>query len=519
MWRDELHCWLVARDSATPWDVVHNRAYDGQPPLWYLVLWVLEKTTHRPVVMRVVHVAIASACVWVFARKASFARAIRALFPFGYFLAYEYVAISRCYGLALLLVLLLCVNHPRHGSRRPLDGRTAMAPCAPRAHDHRGHRRCRGVRRGPRPLRGVGRRGPIGENRARDRAMDPHRRSGLRLPRSRRALRLAPWPGLDGHPHALAEKSSLRTTHRRASSRGLAPIPRVDFFFWNSNALLSFEPLRHVALVVSALLAAWVVFVLARDRTAAIVFGLGAALLVTLFGVRLRRRRPPPRVLLRSLRHGRLDRRRRGAAGQAASGWSRFPSRPRSVTTLIAAILAPPHPGRRHRHRLRHEVHLLVRNPRGRRAEGARTRGRPPRRRVRLPRHRRAPGSSGPNAVAYSPRTGRPFSFVKWTSLAPLGPDRRSDARLRVEARLLAQRAKTRSSLMNRPLRPEPRGRHPHHPHRRALRLDDRGREFLHLPRGGAGRDGPALASLYMLSICPRMGQAWLPVFSEYCWW
>ncbi len=64
---------------------------------------------------------------------------------------------------------------------------------------------------------------------------------------------------------------------------GLLPIPRPDFFFWNSNALLSFEPFRHVALIVSALLAAWVVFVLARDRTAAIVFGLGAALLVTLF--------------------------------------------------------------------------------------------------------------------------------------------------------------------------------------------------------------------------------------------
>ncbi len=117
MWRDELHCWLVARDSATPWAVVHNRAYDGQPPLWYLLLWALEKTTHDPRSMQVLHVAIATAVVWVFSSRAPFGRPIRALFPFGYFVAYEYVALSRCYGLALLLALLLCAHHPRRVAR------------------------------------------------------------------------------------------------------------------------------------------------------------------------------------------------------------------------------------------------------------------------------------------------------------------------------------------------------------------------------------------------------------------
>jgi hypothetical protein len=72
MWRDELHCWLVARDSAMPWDVVHNRAYDGQPPLWYLLLWILERITHDPIAMQVVHVAIAASVVWVFASRAPF---------------------------------------------------------------------------------------------------------------------------------------------------------------------------------------------------------------------------------------------------------------------------------------------------------------------------------------------------------------------------------------------------------------------------------------------------------------
>src|SRR5208283_874145 len=39
------------------------------------------------------------------------------LFAFGYFIVYEYVAISRCYGLALLFALLLCVHHRRRFER------------------------------------------------------------------------------------------------------------------------------------------------------------------------------------------------------------------------------------------------------------------------------------------------------------------------------------------------------------------------------------------------------------------
>ena len=79
MWRDEVHCWLVARDSATPWDVVKNRAYDGQPPLWYLLLWCLQRISANPLSMQVVHVAIAVAVVWLFVAYAPFGRPARAL--------------------------------------------------------------------------------------------------------------------------------------------------------------------------------------------------------------------------------------------------------------------------------------------------------------------------------------------------------------------------------------------------------------------------------------------------------
>ena len=276
MWRDELHCWLVARDSPTPWDVVHNRAYDGQPPLWYLLLWVLEKTTHRPVVMRVVHVAIAAACVVLFAWKAPFGRSLRAVFPFGYFLAYEYVAISRCYGLALLLALLVCVNHPRRAERPWTVGvllallalTTTVATCVVAAYT-----------------------AAI----AVDWAWGAVREG-------RRRIADAPWipvacafagclaAALCAWPPADSTVTHVRWPTELPSDDGptrvlvaLAPIPRADFFFWNSNALLSWEPFRPWALLVSALLAAWIVFVLARDRVAAVLFGVGVVLLVALF--------------------------------------------------------------------------------------------------------------------------------------------------------------------------------------------------------------------------------------------
>jgi hypothetical protein len=63
----------------------------------------------------------------------------------------------------------------------------------------------------------------------------------------------------------------------------IAPIPRSDFFFWNSNLLLSWEPFEKVAPYVAAATAAWIVFVLSRDRCSAVFFAVGSSLLLALF--------------------------------------------------------------------------------------------------------------------------------------------------------------------------------------------------------------------------------------------
>ncbi|MGD0529443.1 MAG: hypothetical protein ABSE49_30175, partial [Polyangiaceae bacterium] len=221
-------------------------------------------------------VLLATSVVWVFASRAPFSRPLRALFPFGYFLAYEYVALSRCYGLALLLALLLCDNHPRRLER---PGRTALllaglaltttvstvvaiAYTAVLALD-----RADAIRR----------RGP-----AAWRAWLPIAAGAAAV----LAAAICAWPPADSTvahvtwPHEMPD--DFAPTRLLVA---LVPIPRPYFYFWNSNALVEYAPFRRVAVPVALALAAWLLFVLSRRREAAVLFGVGLLGLMGLFGL------------------------------------------------------------------------------------------------------------------------------------------------------------------------------------------------------------------------------------------
>jgi len=252
MWRDELHSWLVARDAPTPWAVVHAHRYDGHPPLWYLVLWVVTRFTWAPIAMQALHMAIASADVFIVARYAPFPRAMRALFALGYFMTYEYAAISRCYGLALLFVLLLCVNHPRRFERPIVTGTllallaltTTVATAVAAAYSAMlAFELAAAWRRGERP---------------RARAAVP-----LAMAAIGGALALgAAWPPPDSTVAHVGSAPDLPWSY--APTRviaGMLPIPNPEFYFWNSNAILSRVP-ETIAAVAAIALAAWCAFAL-----------------------------------------------------------------------------------------------------------------------------------------------------------------------------------------------------------------------------------------------------------------
>jgi hypothetical protein len=122
MWRDELEIWLVARDSAGPIDLLRNMATEGHPALWYALNFLLSRFTSNPLAMQLLHVLLATVAVAVFLTHAPFPWSVRLSLVFGYYMLYEYAAISRNYVLVLLLGFAVCAVLAR---RSRLDGTSA----------------------------------------------------------------------------------------------------------------------------------------------------------------------------------------------------------------------------------------------------------------------------------------------------------------------------------------------------------------------------------------------------------
>ena len=109
MWRDELQAWLVARDSSSLLDLVHNVRYERTPALWQACLYGLNHLTHNPIAMQVFHLAIATASIFLFVKYSPFTKLQKIMFIFGYLPFYEYGVISRSYALGVLLIFVTCV--------------------------------------------------------------------------------------------------------------------------------------------------------------------------------------------------------------------------------------------------------------------------------------------------------------------------------------------------------------------------------------------------------------------------
>jgi hypothetical protein len=435
MWRDELHCWLVARDAATPWAVVQGRAYDGQPPLWYLLLWLLQRVTSDPRAMQAMHVVIACAVVWVFAAYAPLPRWMRALFPFGYFLAYEYVALSRCYGLALLLALLICVRHAWRFERplatsllcAALALTTTVATMVVAAYAAALGVEWIGMlrRRDPRAGRAAI---PIASSLA----------AGL-------FAAACTWPPADSTvAHVGWPKEVPDDTAVTRLLVGLFPVPHDDFFFWNSNALMWWDPFRRIALWVSLAVAAWIVFLLWRERTAAILFSLGSLLLVALFAL----------VYGGDVRHhgffyvlflmaAWIAR----ARGHVLAGFRGKALYATLAVVLLAQIGGTPIA-------LYWDTKYVFSSGK-RAADALRARGLADALLVAEVDYPAIAvlGQLGPHAVAYSPRNGRTFSYVRWTRDRKWDPT--DEQTLAYTESLGRQLGQDPVLVMNRPLRPE----------------------------------------------------------------
>jgi hypothetical protein len=104
MWVDELQAWMIARDSNSLSDLHRNLRYEGHPPLWHLLLFVVSRFDRNPSAMQPLHALLAMASVYLVVRFAPFSRTQKCLFVLGYYPLYEYSLRSRCYVLGMLFL-------------------------------------------------------------------------------------------------------------------------------------------------------------------------------------------------------------------------------------------------------------------------------------------------------------------------------------------------------------------------------------------------------------------------------
>jgi hypothetical protein len=108
MWVDELNPWDIARDAHTLRDLFYNMRFEPHPRLWYLCLFALTRLTHNPAAMQILHGVIGTASVALLAYSSPFRRRDVWLLAFGYYIVFEFCAISRGYALGILFALGAC---------------------------------------------------------------------------------------------------------------------------------------------------------------------------------------------------------------------------------------------------------------------------------------------------------------------------------------------------------------------------------------------------------------------------
>jgi len=109
LWSDEAHSWNIAKSSNSYGDLLAHSRYEGHPPGWYSILWIITRFTHHVAWMQVVQWAIACSVAFLILFYSPFPMIIKVLIPFGYYFLFEYALFSRNYGIGVLLVCCICL--------------------------------------------------------------------------------------------------------------------------------------------------------------------------------------------------------------------------------------------------------------------------------------------------------------------------------------------------------------------------------------------------------------------------
>lgn len=275
LWRDEAWLWIVVTESRSVTELFSPLARSGQGYLFPLLCFLAKQVSRSPWAMQLVHLVLAGAAPFAFARWAPLGRRERALFVLGYFPFYEYAVISRHYVLGALLVWLACAAAR---CRRPALalGVVLGLLCQTTVY---GYILALALAGG-----WLLDRRSIGSNTG----SNLHRNEMLPLPRAEIAAGLG--LGLAGSVAGLVQLIPQPGTSFAAGWRfhwdpahagkvlmmpwrAFVPLPRPELHFWNTNLLDAWPALQSVAGLLTLALAAAVLW---RQKVALATFCFGA---------------------------------------------------------------------------------------------------------------------------------------------------------------------------------------------------------------------------------------------------
>jgi hypothetical protein len=117
-WWDEAQAWLIARDAPIGDLYLRHVAYEGHPPLWFLLLAIPAKLGLPYASLKVVASLAALAGVYLLLFRLTFVPlTVRLLLPFTFFIAYQYTVVARSYVLLPPILWGIVLLYERRAQR------------------------------------------------------------------------------------------------------------------------------------------------------------------------------------------------------------------------------------------------------------------------------------------------------------------------------------------------------------------------------------------------------------------
>lgn len=114
-WMDEAQAWLLAKDLGFKELFVKYLRYEGSPGLWHLVLMLPAKLGLPYQTINIISATFSALGVWLFLRYAPFPPLIKVLFPFTFFIFFQYGIVARSYCMiAPILFILAAIYEKKH---------------------------------------------------------------------------------------------------------------------------------------------------------------------------------------------------------------------------------------------------------------------------------------------------------------------------------------------------------------------------------------------------------------------